>query len=116
MAHGVSDSGDGQVFTSPANDAELRASASLCLKGENLTPTDYVLAHNRDERAGKLAITYSKKGKNFAVVSGNDGTRIFYHKLIIRDEWCTQFTFEYERSEKAKYDAITARIASSFKP
>jgi hypothetical protein len=116
VAHGVSNSGDGQIFTSPANDAELRASASLCLKGENLTPTDYILAHTRDEKMGKMTITYSKKGKNFAVVSGTAGTRIFYHKSIILDEWCTQFTFEYERSEKAKYDVITSRIASSFKP
>jgi len=116
VAHGVSDAGDGQVFTSPANDAELRVWASLCLKGENLTPTNYIIAHNRDEKIGKMTIKYSKKRKNFAVVSGTAGTQIFYHRLIIRDEWCTQFTFEYERSEKAKYDIITSRIAPSFKP
>lgn len=116
VAHGISDAGDGQVFTSPANDAELRVWASLCLKGENLTPADYILAHYRDKKIGEVTITYSKKSKNFTAVSGTAGTRIFYHKLIIRDEWCTQFTFEYERSEKTKYDVITSRIAPSFKP
>ena len=116
VAHGVSDAGDGQTFSSPNNDATLFVFTSRCLKGESATPYDYISMHDREQKAGKLAVTYNRYGKNFAVVSGTIGSRIFYRKLLILDEWCTQFSFEYERSRKERYDPITVGIASSFKP
>lgn len=116
IAHGAPDAGDGQRFTSPRNDAQLLVFTSPCVKGESASPYDFVLMHSREQRAGKLALTYNRHGKNFAVVSGTIGTRIFYRKLLILDQWCTQFSFEYERSRKERYDAATVGIAASFKP
>jgi len=105
---GEAGNGDGQVFA--AKDAELRVWASACVEGWDTTPAQYI-THEK-----KHNVTYSAKGKDFAVVSGVDGTRIFYKKIWIIDDWCTQMSIKYEQSAKEKYDAQVVKMVASFKP
>jgi hypothetical protein len=114
VAQGVSGSGDGQVFASATDDAELRVYASTCTAGEDVNAARQISKYIQEAKQEKSVVTYQRRGKDFAVVSGTLGKRIFYYKLIIRGQWCTQFRFEYEAAQKVKYDAYTARIASSF--
>lgn len=115
LPQGVPDSGDGQVFLSPKNDAELRMFASTCVEDSDATPEQYIAGYKKAAKAKKLILSYQRAGKNFAVVSGHKKDRIFYNKIIINEDWCTQFTFEYSESEMEKYNAVTNRISSSFK-
>lgn len=115
LAGGVSDSGDGQVFTAPKGDAELRVFAHACVD-EQESVGQYLKSYRKKEADGKLVVTYRHKSKGTAVVSGHAGKRVFYRKLIIEGGWCTEFSFKYDHAQKVDYDAITAKIAASFKP
>lgn len=109
--HGEPDAGDGQVFTSPANDARLTASATYC--GEGLYSPARFLADHQQNSA--LKVTYSRQTKTLAVVSGTRGNRIFYDKLIFNGVQCAKFSLEYESTQREQYDALVARIAASLK-
>jgi hypothetical protein len=109
--HGEPDAGDGQVFTSPANDARLTTSANYC--GEGLYSPARFLADHQQNSA--LKVTYSRQTKTLAVVSGTRGNRIFYDKLIFNGVQCAKFSLEYESTQREQYDALVARIAASLK-
>jgi hypothetical protein len=115
LAGGVSDSGDGQVFRSPKGDAELRVFAHICM-GEQQSPSQYLKSYGRQEAKGGLVVSYRYKGARTAVVSGRKDNKIFYRKLLNENGWCTEFSFEYDESQKANYDTVTSKIAASFKP
>jgi hypothetical protein len=115
LPQAVADAGDGRIFLSPTGDAELRVFASACLDELNATPEQYVAGYKKQQRAGQLSLSYQRAGKDFAVVSGHRKGRIFYGKILIHDDWCTQFTFEYNESQSEKYNAVTNRLALSFK-
>jgi hypothetical protein len=114
VAGGVSDSGDGQVFTSPAGDAELRVFAHTCI-GDQQSAEHYLKSYRKLEAEKKLRLSYQFKGKDAVVVSGQAGHRIFYRKLIDENGWCTEFSFEYDEAQKGKYDRVTSKIAASLK-
>jgi hypothetical protein len=111
VAQGSLKAGEDQSFISPQLDAELSISAGRCVEGRDATAADYIALHQQV----KLNVTYKRAAKNFAVVSGTVGSRIFYHKLLIVDGKCAQFQFSYEREQSAKYDPVTAHIGASFK-
>jgi len=115
IAHGVADAGDGQIFTSSAQDAELRVYTSLCIPGENLTTAEFISKQTQAKMNRKVVVTYQRRGDGFAMVSGKINSRVFYRKLLIRDGRYTQFSFEYEYAQKKKYGAFAARIVSSFR-
>jgi hypothetical protein len=115
LPQGVSDSGDGQVFLSPTSDAELRVFAGSCVDGINSTPVEYVAGYEKEQKAKRLTISYQRRGKHFAVVSGHKKGRIFYDKILAKEGWCTEFTFEYDERQAAKYGEVTNHLASSFK-
>jgi hypothetical protein len=115
IAGGVPLSGDGQVFRSPQNDAELRVFAHTCA-AEQQSPGSYLKSYSKQQAEGKLIVTYRHKTNESAVVSGHIGSKIFYRKLLSDNDWCTEFSFEYDESQKAYYDKVTSTIAASFKP
>jgi hypothetical protein len=115
IANGVSLSGDGQIFTSPQNDAELRVFAHTCSE-EQQSISSYMKTYSKREAEGALVVTYRHKSRDSAVVSGHIGKKIFYRKLLRSDsDWCTEFSFEYEEAHKENYDKVTSTIAASFK-
>ena len=115
IPQGVSDAGDGQAFVSAKGDAKLLVFASTCREGSGAYAADYVTGYKQEQKLGTLAITYSRKSNNVAVVSGHKNGRIFYNKMLVDGDWCTQFNFEHDEVMSKKYNAITKHISSSFK-
>jgi hypothetical protein len=111
----VSDSGDGRVFSSENGDAELRVYAGGCYESVD----EYVAAYEKEQRAGHLAVTYTRKGRGFVVVSGLKKERIFYNKVLISGEgsdlFCTTLEFEYKQTAADKYRDATKRLSESLK-
>lgn len=103
---GEADNGDGQVFRARDNSAEMRVYGSQDVGGG-------LAEAYREAQAGK-EVTYKTMKRNWFVVSGRDGGRIFYRKTIFKGDVLKTFTIEYDESQKSTYDAITARIARSF--
>lgn len=108
------DADDGRKFKS-ADGAEFTVSASYAAM-------DFTLAAYRDfivkNLASGSAITYEAHGKNWFVISGTKGERIFYEKHVLshKGEMNEDLVISYPASAKAAYDPIVARMAKSLRP
>lgn len=59
-------------------------------------------------------VTYSKTGKNWAVLSGTKGDNIFYERSMFGKEDVLHTVFiQYPAALKAKYDPLVGAIAAS---
>ncbi len=59
-------------------------------------------------------VTYSKTGKNWAVLSGTKGDSIFYERSLFGKEDVVHTVFiQYPATLKAKYDPLVGAIAGS---
>jgi hypothetical protein len=103
---GEADNGDGQIFRSRDGQAEMRVYGSQDLGGG-------LAAAYAEAQDGKNVV-YKTMKRNWFVVSGYNGEKIFYQKTMIRGGELKTFTIEYDESQKSTYDAVTARIARSF--
>ncbi|CDX17886.1 conserved exported hypothetical protein [Mesorhizobium sp. ORS 3324] len=106
------ENGDGQEWLSPDG-------ASLICSGiynvDNDTPKSFVAGEKANTGPG-YKITYSKTGKNWAVLSGVKGDKVFYERRLFgKDDVIRSVWIEYPSSLKAKYDPLTGAIASSLR-
>lgn len=106
------ENGDGQVWLS-ADGASLTCSGILNV--DNDTPKGFVA----DEKASKepgYTVTYSKTGKDWAVLSGMKDGAIFYERrLFSRDGVIHTVWIDYPPALKSKYDPLVGAIAGSLK-
>jgi len=106
------ENGDGQVWLS-ADGASLTCSGILNVDDD--TPNGFVA----DEKASKepgYAVTYSKVGKNWAVLSGMKDGKIFYERRLFgKDGVIHTIWIEYPPALKSKYDPLVGAIAGSLK-
>ncbi|WP_256754461.1 hypothetical protein [Mesorhizobium sp. Mes31] len=106
------DNGDGQEWLS-ADGASLICSGILNIDDD--TPKGFVAAEKASKEPG-YEITYSKAGKDWAVLSGLKDGKIFYERRlfgkdgVIRTVW-----LEYPPAVKSKYDPLVGTIAGSLK-
>lgn len=112
------ENGDGLKFASADNQIELVVygqSAYATVDGSAWT-IDKVyqetLAYRK--REGQQ-VTYKAKGKDWCVVSGRDGDKIFYSKVMIHDENVKAFELKYPAERKEVLDPVVTRIVESFK-
>jgi predicted metal-dependent RNase len=59
-------------------------------------------------------VTMKLLKKDWFVVSGYAGEKVFYQKTMLKDGVFKTFIIEYDRAQKSFYDPVTARIARSF--
>ncbi|MDG4881527.1 hypothetical protein [Mesorhizobium sp. WSM4884] len=106
------ENGDGQQWSAP-DGASLTCSGIYNI--DNDTPKGFVADEKANTGPG-YEITYNKTGKNWAVLSGIKGDKVFYERRlfgkdgVIRSVW-----IEYPSSLKAKYDPLTGAIATSLR-
>jgi hypothetical protein len=108
------DADDGRAFKS-ADGADFTVSASYFA-------LDLTVAKYHDFIVKNLApgstITYETQGKNWFVISGTVGDKIFYEKHLLSHgaQMNEDFVMSYPASAKQTYDPIVARMAKSFRP
>lgn len=106
------DNGDGQIWLS-ADGASLTCSGILNIDDD--TPKGFVAGEKASKEPG-YKITYSKAGKDWAVLSGLKDGKIFYERRlfgkdgVIRTVW-----IDYPSALKSKYDPFVGLIAGSLK-
>ncbi|RWC56644.1 hypothetical protein [Mesorhizobium sp.] len=106
------DNGDGQVWLS-ADGASLICSGILNIDDD--TPKSFVAAEKASKEPG-YKVTYSKVGKDWAVLSGLKDGKVFYERRlfggdgVIRTVW-----IDYPPALKSKYDPLVGAIAGSLK-
>ncbi|MER8954399.1 hypothetical protein NKH98_16995 [Mesorhizobium sp. M0833] len=106
------DNGDGQQWLT-ADGASLICSGILNVDDD--TPKAFLSAERASQEPG-YKITYSKTGKDWAVLSGIKGGNVFYERRlfgkdgVIRTVW-----IDYPPALKSKYDPLVGAIAGSLR-
>lgn len=106
------ENGDGQKWLT-ADGASLICSGIF--NADDETPKGFV-ASEKASTEPNYKVTYSKTGKNWAILSGLKGDHVFYERRlfgkdgVIRTVW-----IEYPSSLKSKYDPLVGPIAASLK-
>jgi hypothetical protein len=114
-AQGESDNGDGQEFISADGKSSLLVykdgRETLYESPDECKSQSYLSDLSSDETK---KITYSKMGENFYVVSGYQGSMIFYQKTIFTDSGMMTAVFTYPSYQKSIYVTVCSKIFESF--
>ena len=102
---------DGRVFTSPDGRAEIVVSGMF-----SIGPRSEEFALRLGPLDGET-IEYERRGRDWLVVSGVKGDKIFYRKSLLscRDTIWNNISLEYPASEKKTYDPLVAHVAASLR-
>ena len=98
------------------------ADASLSVYGSNnaleQTLEDVYLdaARSGSTDSPKKVVTYKAMKRDWFVVSGFSGERVFYQKTILAGDQLFTFILEYPVGKKSIFDPIIKRVSLSFKP
>lgn len=104
--------GDGQEWLA-ADGASLACSGIFNVDDE--TPKSFVASEKASKEPG-YKVTYSKTGKDWAILSGLKGDHVFYERRLFgRDGVIRTAWIEYPSSLKSKYDPLVGAIATSLK-
>jgi hypothetical protein len=108
---GEVDNGDGQRFLA-------KSGAQLTVFGWN-NALNQSLQDLMKETGSRLAgdsgqVTYRMMTKKWFVVSGTNGTSIFYAKTVLSHDQFKSFEFTYSRRERTTYEPLVSRIAACF--
>ncbi|KAF0234683.1 MAG: hypothetical protein FD177_520 [Desulfovibrionaceae bacterium] len=107
---GESDSGDGQVFSSPDGQARLACWASFNdVLGESIGQ-----AYAQALQDAGTQVSYKHLGKDFFVISGVRDAMIFYRKTLLAHGVLASFELSYAAPLKAAFDPIVKDVARSF--
>jgi hypothetical protein len=111
LPQGEAANGDGQTFLSKNGKAKAVVYGSLKLKETaHMCNALYGL-----ENPDSPNITYKSSKGGLSVVSGYRGDKVFYTKAISAEDRCLKLNIEYPIESREIYDAVTTRIANSFK-
>ena len=106
------ENGDGQQWLS-TDGASLTCSGIYNV--DNDTPRGFVDGEKASAEPG-YKVTYSKTGKNWAVLSGTKGGNIFYERRLFgKDDVIRTVWIEYPPALKAKYDPLAGSIAKNLR-
>jgi hypothetical protein len=106
---GEAENGDGQAFRSADGQAELRVWG-----GYNVNKDSLRAVYDQAVNEWGAGVSYKMMKQEWFVVSALVNGKIHYRKTMLRKDVLKTFEIEYDESQKATYDSITARVAKSF--
>lgn len=101
--------GDGMTWTGPGG-LELAVYGSF--NTLELPPSEY-LSWSLNTRESSVEITYTRTGKDWAVISGIEDERVFYERYVFDDEIIHAIRLSYPEHRKAELDPLVGPIANS---
>lgn len=106
------ENGDGLDFASPDGQAKIVVSGGL-----NIDDNVEEAFKSRAEPLEGETVTYKARQGRMLVVSGVNGSRIFYRKSLLscRDQIWNELSIEYPTARKAAYDALVTHVAGSLR-
>ena len=111
---GEADNGDGQKFLSRDGRAVMLVYGGHQLDAVSLSDMYEETLKQKGLNGVRREVTMKLLKKDWFVVSGYAGEKVFYQKTMLKDGVFKTFIIEYERAQKSFYDPVTARIARSF--
>ncbi|HYW73373.1 MAG TPA: hypothetical protein VE961_20290 [Pyrinomonadaceae bacterium] len=107
---GEAENGDGQVFSAKDGSAEMRVYGRYNVNNEKLSGAYADLV-----REWGKGVNYKVMKGNWFAVSAVTNGKIKYQKTMLRGDVFKTFQIEYDATQRATYDAVTARVSQSFK-
>ena len=115
IPQGEPDNGDGQRFISRARDVELVAVGSYNALDKTLRDRFAEEMEPESDDTPNRTVTYKVLKKDWFVVSGTEGDRVFYTKVMLKGDTFKRMTLRYPAARDAELTPLTARIAKSFR-
>lgn len=112
---GEADNGDGQKFMSVHADAVLTVFGRYNALDESLGSLYDEAARGGLPDHPKRVVTYKVLRTGWFVVSGHDGSQIFYEKTLMKKDVIWSMIFVYPERQKAFFNPIAAHVAASFR-
>ncbi len=108
------ENGDGQSWKSADGTAEIKAWGANIVVADQLI--DALFAdESKDAPGNARKVTLKVKQKGSFVVSGYDGTQIFYEKYVFAADHYVLFVAKYAPSGKGGWDRVVEHMAASFR-
>jgi hypothetical protein len=114
IPQGESDNSDGQRFTSKDGSSELAVWGEHAIDAAKDVPISLSEAYAQQVAEGGNSITYKRAGKDWYVVSGRTGSKVFYRKTLAEGGDFKRFELTYPQSKKDRFDVVVGRISRSF--
>jgi hypothetical protein len=111
---GEADNGDGQKFLSKDGRAVMLVYGGHQLDAVRLSDMYEETLKQKSLDGASRDVTMKLLKKDWFVVSGYAGEKVFYQKTMLKGGVFKTFIIEYDRAQKSFYDPITSRIARSF--
>ena len=102
---------DGRTFKSKNGLVKMLAYGSNNSLMEKLETRFNAESSSSDTRK----VMYRLFKPDFFVISGVENKKVFYQKVLFKNDEYKTFLITYPLSQKKTYDSITAKIAASFK-
>jgi hypothetical protein len=115
IPQGEPDNGDGQRFTSQARDVELVVVGSYNALEATLGERFAEEMEREGDDAPKRTVTYKVLKKDWFVISGTEGGKVFYTKVMMKGDTFIKMAFRYPAERDTELTPLTARIAKSFR-
>ncbi|KUM04537.1 hypothetical protein KIF53_05135 [Chromobacterium subtsugae] len=109
------DNGDGVRLVSPDKQTIMTASGSNNAAETSLQERYRRDGHAQSESGEPRKIVFKTIKKDWFVISGTEGDKIFYQKTYLVDDQFMTFDIRYPASQRAKWDPIVAHISKQFK-
>lgn len=106
---GEAANGDGQAFRSADGRAEMRVWGQYNVNNDSLRAV-----YNQAVNEWGAGVSYKVMKPDWFVVTALVDGKIHYRKTMLRKDVLKTFEIEYDESQKATYDPVTARVAKSF--
>ncbi len=106
---GEAENGDGQAFRAGDGRAEMRVWGQHNINNDSLRTV-----YDQAVSEWGAGVSYKVMKQDWFVVSALVNGKIHYRKTMLRRGVLKTFEIEYDESQKATYDPVTARVAKSF--
>jgi len=106
---GEAENGDGQAFRSADGRVVMRVWGGYNANNESLRAV-----YDQAVNEWGAGVSYKAIKPDWFVVSALVNGKIHYRKTMLRKDVLKTFEIEYDESQKATYDSVTAHIAKSF--
>jgi hypothetical protein len=104
------DNGDGRTFKSPDGQVTMLVYGSYNSLQEKLETR--FRAESTSSATRKVSYRFFKPDRY--AISGLENGKVFYEKILFKDDTYKTFLISYPASLKKRYDPITAALAASF--
>lgn len=111
LPQGESADGASQQFVSADGETVVAVGAAPNPTGMTF---DEAYAQARQTGGGR-EVTYKTSGENWYVVSGTEGTRLFYEKVFLIGDTFKALSISFPRQYRAQYHDLVEEMSNSFK-